>query len=260
MTRGEAERSRCSTLLAKARKVGGAMLRRLVCIHTIDVVGRSTATAPPTVRCDPQLVLHQVTSLDSVVGAAPGQRDWPIIDLVARIRPLGRRLRARRRERNAERLAKGDLAYVATAGADVAAWIWVSREPSVHCRWSGLHFSLEPDEAYIYDLWSFPAHRATGAGAFVMQGLLEDLRRRGEVSRVYGYILRDNRPNQVLTRVVFGFEQVQRVKDLRVLSRLAWQLPFTEDPRVGPCSRPPLASRRRPRGGAVYSADSARLS
>ena len=139
-------------------------------------------------------------------------------------------LRWRRTRRTAKRFRQGDVAYVATSADQVAAWVWVSRLHSFRCRWSGLHFRLDPDEAYLYDLWSFPEHRASGAGPFVMRAAIDDLHRIGDVSRVYGYILRDNRANQSLTRVILGFEQVQRVKDLRILSRIALQLPFTAQP------------------------------
>jgi hypothetical protein len=238
VTVGEAGRRRIDALLDWVLRTGAKVLRRLVYVHTIDVVVRSTTVPPPAVRNEDTLALHRVTSLDSVLRDAPGQRELPLWRLLRHIRPLEERRHGRLAQRNADRFAQGDIAYVATAGQEVAAWLWLSRGPSVRCRWSGLHFSLEPHEAYIYDLWSYPAHRDAGAGAFVMVGLLEDLYRRGEVTRVYGYILRDNRRNQVLTRIVFGFEQVQRVKDIRVLSRRAWQLPGTDRPPVGPCSRP----------------------
>ncbi len=218
------------------------VLRRLVFVHTIDVVGRSTVQPPPPIPHAPDLVLHRLTTLDDVLVRAPGER---VAALPALLRPaLSPLLQRRRERRTAERLRRGDVAYVATRDDQVAAWVWASRSTSFRCRWSGLRFHLQPDEAYLYDLWSFPAHRTSGAGAFVMHGALEDLHDSGQVVKAYGYVLRDNRANQLLTRVVFGFEQVQRVKDLRVLSRLAWQLPFTDTPPDGPCSSPRAARHR----------------
>ena len=228
-------------------------LRRLGYVHTYDILGRSTAPEAGPRRRLPAagLELHRVTSPDSLLLDAPSERDWPVLRLVTRIPSVERLLHRRRTERRAARFAKGDVAYVATSGGDVAAWAWVSRLPSFRCRWSGLRFTLRPDEGYLYDLWSYPAYRTAGAGAFVMRGLLDDLHQQGEVVRVYGYVLTDNRPSQVLHRIVLGFEQVQRVRAVRVLSRFAWQLPFTDDPAVGPCSRVPLAPGAVPRRPVV---------
>jgi ribosomal protein S18 acetylase RimI-like enzyme len=232
------------TTVAEARSVGARIARRLVYVHTIDVLGCSTAVPPPAVRRAPELVLHRVKNIDGVLRDVPAQSSFPPMRMLRSMRRVDARLRARSTGRRAQRFAKGEIAYVATAGPDVAAWLWLSASRSFQCHWSGLHFSLQPDEAYIYDLWSYPAYRDAGAGSFVMRGLLEDLHRQGDVARVYGYIMRENRPNQVLTRVVFGFEQVQQVKDIRVLGRRGWQLPFTAKPRTGPCSRVPRAPAR----------------
>ncbi|MGB8650063.1 MAG: GNAT family N-acetyltransferase [Mycobacteriales bacterium] len=229
---------RGATTGATARDATRRVLRRLLCVHTFDILARSTEVTPVPARRGQRFELHRVTGVDSVLLHAPSERDWPVLRLLLRIPSVDRRLRARRVARRAARLAKGDVAYVATAGQAVAAWAWVSRLPSLRCRWSGLRFTLHSDEAYLYDLWSFPSFRTAGAGAVVMRGLLEDLHRQGEVKRVYGYVERENRPSQVLHRIVLGFEQVQQVKDIRVLSRVAWQLPFTDRPSVGPCSRP----------------------
>jgi ribosomal protein S18 acetylase RimI-like enzyme len=215
--------------------------RRLLCVHTLDVVGRSTALPALSVGADPRLALHRITDPSHPLLDTHGQRSWRVLELASKVRPIERRLRARRLQRNQRRLADGDIAFVATVDGEVAAWAWVSRLPSVQCHWSGLRFRLAPDEAYIYDLWSFPAYRSIHAGPFVIRSLIEDAHASGEVSWVFGYVLRENRLSQVMLRAMLGFEQVQTVKDLRVLSRFAMQLPHTDQPPVGPVSRQQLA-------------------
>jgi hypothetical protein len=206
-------------------------------VHTYDILGRPTAgltALPPDAT---PFVLHRVTCPDGLLAAAPGERDWAVIELLRRrVPPFDRRLRDSQLRRRADRFARGDVAYVAVADGDVAAWAWVSLASEVHCRWSGLRFHLQPGEAYLYDLWAFPGRRAGGAGAFVMRGLIDDLHRTGSASQVYGYVLSDNRASQVLHRLGLGFEQVQEVRAARLLSRWAWQLPFSADPPSGPCT------------------------
>jgi ribosomal protein S18 acetylase RimI-like enzyme len=201
------------------------LARKVLGVHDLDVLGRSCLVPPPAVGADPRLVLHRITDPDDPLLLTCG--------------PRSRR-----------RLLAGDVAFVATVDGQLAAWTWVSRQPVVHCRWSGLHFRLAPHEAYIYDLYTFPDFRHTKAGAFVVRGLVEDARRTGEFDWVFGYVMRENRPSQLMLRLMLGFEQVQVVKDLQVLSRFGVQLPFTEDPRTGPVSRQP---RVRPAGAPVVA-------
>lgn len=204
-------------------------------------MGRTTALPALTVRADPRLALHWITDPSHPLLDARGQRSWRLLELASKLHPIEQRLRSRRLQHNQRRLADGDIAFIATVDGEVAAWAWVSRLRSVQCHWSGLHFRLAPDEAYIYDLWSFPAYRSTHAGPYVIRGLIEDAHSRGEVNWVFGYVLRENRLSQVMLRVMLGFEQIQTVKDLRVLSRFAVQLPHTDQPPVGPVSRQQLA-------------------
>lgn len=220
------------------------VVKRFACVNTFDVVGRACEGPWPAAKADSPYQLLRVTSIDGVLREAPGERDWAVLRLLSRIGPVERRMNDRRVRRSEARFAKGDVAYVAMSGEEVAAWAWVSLQPVVRCRWSGLRFTLRPGEAYLYDLWSFPGQRAAGAGAFVMRGMLDDLYERHEASRVYGYILCENRPSQVLHRLVLGFEQVQRISSVRILSHWAWQLPLTQVPRVGPCSLAPIATLR----------------
>ena len=209
--------------------------RRAAAIRVFDVLGRPTEGVLPI--ASGELRLHRVTSIDGLLRDAPSPLSWPVIERMAQ-RPALARLRARRQVRSrAARFGAGDVAYVAAAGGRVAAWVWVSRRARMHCRYSGLRFRLQPGEAYLYDLWTVPDYRANNAGVFVMRGAIHDLNERGDASQVYGYVQRDNRPSQVLHRLLLGFQQVQEVKGLRLLSLWARQLPFTERPRFGPCTR-----------------------
>lgn len=131
-------------------------------------------------------------------------------------------------------LLRGDVAYVAADGAQVASRVWVSRT-SHRDRRTGLRMGLAPDEAYSYDVQAAPAYRALGAGAFVMSQLLQDLTDVPDVDRVYGLVDQHNRASQMLLRMVFGFTMLQTVKYLRVLA-WGWQVPFTDEPAFGPCS------------------------
>jgi hypothetical protein len=74
-------------------------------------------------------------------------------------------------------------------------------------------------------------------GAFLMAGLLHDLAEDPTLDWVYGYVDRANAPNQLLLRMVFGFRTVQVVKHLSVLNTIGWQIPLTDRPPRGPCSR-----------------------
>jgi ribosomal protein S18 acetylase RimI-like enzyme len=202
-------------------------------VDTIDVVGRGTAQVAPAPA--ERYELRRLATLDPVLATAPGDHEGvvgPLLDRWTWLDDRGRRARLRR---FGQRFAKGDIAYLAVQDGQAVAWTWVSRAPAIHCHWSGLRFHFAPDEAYVYDLWCSPEHRRHGAAAFVMRGALSDLAARGEARQVYGFVLRDNRPSQVLHRLVLGFEQVQEVQDLRVLGRRGVQLPGTLRPRRGPC-------------------------
>jgi ribosomal protein S18 acetylase RimI-like enzyme len=199
------------------RSLPRAALRRIAALHTVDVVRRPTAQVPPAVRAGAGFALHRVTAAGD--------------PLLARA-PIG----ARRRRQIPAAIARGDLAYLATVDDQVVGWVWLS-QVSHRDRWSGLRFRLTPAECYAYDMWSRPEYRALGAGAFLMAGLLHDLAEDPTREWVYGYVDRANAPNQLLLRMVFGFKTVQVVKHLSVLNALGWQIPLTDRPPRGPCSR-----------------------
>lgn len=199
------------------RSLPGAVLRRIAAVHSVDIVRRPTDQAPPAVRVGASFVLHRATSADDpLLVRAP--------------------ISIRRRRQVPDTVARGDVAYLATVADQVVGWIWLSRV-SHRDRWSGLRFRLAPAECYAYDLWSLPEYRAKGVGAFLMAGLLRDLAEETTLEWVYGYIDRSNAPNQTLLRMVFGFRTVQAVKHLSVLNARGWQIPLTDRPPGGPCSR-----------------------
>jgi ribosomal protein S18 acetylase RimI-like enzyme len=206
-----------STNRRDLRSLPRAALRRTAALYTVDIVRRQTAQAPPALRAGASFTLHRVTSAGD--------------PLLARA-PIG----ARRRRQIPATVARGDVAYLATVDEQVVGWVWLSRV-SHRDRWSGLRFHLTPAECYAYDLWSLPAYRALGVGAFLMAGLLHDLAEDPTLDWVYGYVNRANAPNQLLLRMVFGFRTVQVVKHLSVLNAVGWQIPLTDRPPRGPCSR-----------------------
>jgi ribosomal protein S18 acetylase RimI-like enzyme len=199
------------------RSLPRAALRRTAALYTVDIVRRQTAQAPPALRAGASFMLHRVISAGD--------------PLLARA-PIG----ARRRRQIPATVARGDVAYLATVDDQVVGWVWLSRV-SHRDRWSGLRFHLAPAECYAYDLWSLPEYRALGVGAFLMAGLLHDLAEDPTLDWVYGYVDQANAPNQLLLRMVFGFRTVQVVKHLSVLNAIGWQIPLTDRPPQGPCSR-----------------------
>ena len=195
----------------------GAALRRVIALHSVDIVRRETARRPPAVRAGAEFELHRATSAE---------------DPLLRLAPVP----ARRRGQVPAAVARGDVAYVATVDAEVVGWIWLSRV-SHRDTWSGLRFRLAPAECYAYDLWSLPRYRTLGVGAFLIAGLLGDLAADTTLRWVYGYVDRANARNQLLLRMVFGFRTVQAVRHLCLLDARGWQVPFTDRPDGGPCSR-----------------------
>ena len=216
---------------------GGGLLRRLwpglkrrtLEVFTDDILERDMSAPPPTPRYRTTFGLHRATSPDDPrLAVLPGDR---------------RRLAG-------PRLRRGDVLYIGFAGDEVAAWVWSTKVPAHRAPWSGLRFRLAPNEAYSYDLYAAPAHRHDGAGAFVMAALLSDLHEDPACDRVYTDIGIDNRPSQMLNRMVFGFTDVQRVRCARILDRWGAKVPFSDAPHDGPCSR---SGRRRPGEAALRS-------
>jgi GNAT superfamily N-acetyltransferase len=199
------------------RSLSGAVLRRIAALYTVDVVRRETAQAPPAVKSGAGFALRRAAAADD-----------PLL-LAA---PVG----AQRLRKVPRAVARGDVAYLACVDEQVVGWIWLSRQ-SHRDPWSGLTFRLAPAECYAYDLWSVPEYRTRGVGAFLVAGLLGKLAEDPSLRWVYGYVDRRNARNQTLMRMVFGFRTVQTVKHLCVLNARGWQIPLTDRPRHGPCSR-----------------------
>jgi hypothetical protein len=227
------------------RRLWRGALRRILFLYTADIVGRRITEEPRTFHADDNLVLHRVTSLSDPILNAPG-------------------MYARRPRGMAGRFERGDVAYIATVQGEVAAWVWLSR---VSYPTGVLRIRLAPGDCYMYDLWAFPEYRKLGAGGFVMSGLLRELYNEsielhgafGEVDErwVYGYIDRPNLPSLLLHRIVLGCTLVQSVKHLQILNCFWWQIPFTDKPPSGPCSRKRYTqrtpSRRSTKSETIYA-------
>jgi ribosomal protein S18 acetylase RimI-like enzyme len=133
-------------------------------------------------------------------------------------------------------LKRGDSGYVVTVRGSFAGWLWMSRV-SHRDPWSGLRFRIAPDEAYIYAMWAEPEYRELGIGAALMAALLADVQDDPALDRVYGWVDEPNREMQLLVRMMFGFQEVQKVRRARVLHLAGVQVPLTDRPRSGPVSR-----------------------
>ena len=212
------------------------MASRLFSVHVLDIVRRRVSDAIPDIRADESMVVQRVDGGD-LIALAARVGVHPLILPLSKVPAIDRLATARRLRRFRSRLAKGHVAYVATKGDDVAGWMWSSNTRLYRDRWIGLKLHLEADEGYLYDFWVSPAFRRSGVGAFITAETLRDLQCDGRMQWVYGWIDRDNKPNQMLLRVVFGFESVQSVKCMRVLVAFARVLPRSATPREGPCAR-----------------------
>lgn len=133
-------------------------------------------------------------------------------------------------------VAAGHVGYFLMLEGDLAARILVSRESWRGTRF-GLNFQLAPDEAYVYGAEAYMPYRRLGVAAAVVEAMLSDLQADPGLTRVYGWIDRENRQQQALLRMVFGFSQVQTVKRALLLRRINWQVPHSDHPRFGPISR-----------------------
>jgi ribosomal protein S18 acetylase RimI-like enzyme len=186
-------------------------------VHDFDIVRRRVAEEIPDVRVDPGVVVQRVEGGDVLVDAAR-VGTHPLAVSIGRVPVVNALASARRLRRLRSRSAKGHIAFVATNGNDVLGWIWLSGAALFRDRWIGLKLHFKPGESYVYDLWVYPGFRNSGAAAFLMAEMLHALQGEGDTEWVYGWIDRDNRPNQLLQRMVFGFESVHSVKYIQVLA------------------------------------------
>jgi GNAT superfamily N-acetyltransferase len=207
---------------------------RLFSMHDFDIVRRRVADPIPDVRVDHGMVVERAEGGDLLVAAAR-VGSHPLILTLGRVPLINTLATARRLRRFRSRLAKGHVVYVACDGNDVAGWMWLSRSRVFRDPWLGLKLHFKPEEWYLYDFWVYPGFRKSGAGALIMAETLRDLQREGRVQEVYGLIDRDNKPNQVLQRIVFGFESVQSVKYIQVLVAFGRVMSQSATPREGPC-------------------------
>lgn len=136
--------------------------------------------------------------------------------------PLVVALSRRERARVRPCLARGDAGFIALDEGRAVGWIWLSRVSRQDPN-SGLHIRLAPDEGYAYYLWTRPEARQAGAGPALVTAMLSRAQADPELTRIYGWVDRDNRRSQVLLRML-GFTEVQSVRRVQVLRRRGWVL------------------------------------
>ena len=218
-------------------RLAAGLRPQLFSVHVLDIVRRRIDEPAPEPRAYEGLVVQRAEGDDLLIEASKVGSN-PIVLSLSRYGFIDSLAAARRLRRFHRRAARGEVAYVATSNGIVAGWAWLSTARVFRDRWIGLRLQFAPDESYIYDLWVYPEFRSSGAGALIMAEMLRDLQRLGTKQWVYGYIDRDNKPNQVLQRIVFGFRSVQSVKQLQFLVAFGRILPASATPPDGPCARP----------------------
>lgn len=132
-------------------------------------------------------------------------------------------------------VARGDQGFAAVVDGRFAGWIWLSRS-SHRDPWSGLRIRLAADEGYAYALWIEPDLRPKGVARVLMVAMLTAVHDDPELTRVYGWVDRENRESQMLLRLL-GFKNVQSVRRVMVLDRVGRAVPGTDRPATGPLSR-----------------------
>ncbi len=192
-----------------------AVARRLADVATADVLQRDLAQPVRAYEASPRLRIVAVDTSGDWKTVIPEQ-SWTHVR------------RALQRE---------DRGWYAVVDGEFAGWLWVSRV-SHRDPWSGIRIWLRPDEAYAYGLLALPQFRSDGVGAVLFATVLRQLQGDGDVRVVYGWVDRDNRPSQLLLRMLFGFTELQQVSYARVLQRWGMQLPRSARPVGGPVSRP----------------------
>lgn len=132
-------------------------------------------------------------------------------------------------------LSLGDRAYIALSDDDIVGWSWIAfrshRDPS-----TGLRIRLDPGDAYSYDSWVHAEHRKNRVFQFLFSSIYDDLRLHHDKKRMVGYVLIGNE-GALKASAPYGLSEVQTVRTVHALGRWGLQLPFSDRPRRGPCSR-----------------------
>ena len=186
---------------------------RLVEVVDTDVLAWEATKAPRPARAQVEVELVEVDTPEDVRRVAP----------------------ARHADEAQAFTARGDHGFAALVDGRYAGWIWLSRE-SHRDPWSGLRIRLAADEAYAYALWIEPDFRPKGVARLLMVAMLTSVHADPALSRVYGWVDRENRESQMLLRLL-GFKNVQSVRRVMLLERFGRALPRTDRPPSGPLSR-----------------------
>ena len=186
---------------------------RLVDVVDTDVLVWEALKAPRAARAQLEVELVELRTTEDVERVTPPEHAAQAIPFVER----------------------GDQGFAAVADGRFAGWIWLSRA-SHRDRWSGLNVRLAADEGYAYALWIEPELRPKGVARVLMVAMLSAVHTDPALTRVYGWVDRQNRESQMLLRLL-GFKNVQSVKRVMLLDRFGRALPRSDRPAEGPLSR-----------------------
>lgn len=190
-------------------------MKKVIVLHRVHVLRGPIGEPPPLPDPRHQLSLHIATDPDDEV--------------------LRRSLPAKRLPYAKGCLSRGDRAYLAFAGGELAGWSFIAlrshRDPS-----TGLRIRLDPGDAYSYDSWVNSTFRDRGVFRFLFGNAYIDLRANGLASTMVGYVLGSNEA-AFRASAPFGLSRVQEVSIVQVMGRWGAQVPFSERPRRGPVSR-----------------------
>lgn len=131
-------------------------------------------------------------------------------------------------------LARGDVAHLAFNGDDLAGWVWTT-EVAHRDRLSGVIIQLDEGECYWYDMWVHADQRRSGAGRFMLDTVSAWIREQG-IGRSYAYTFPETPAIHHMIKP-YGFHQVHQFWVVQALDRVGWQIPRSDRPRGGPCTK-----------------------
>lgn len=134
---------------------------------------------------------------------------------------LDRHPEATSRTAYARRAARGDRCLCIKQGAEIVGYRWIKFDTGcVLCGWSPemeiIPFSLKPDQAYSYDLFTYQKCRGQGVATMLMKILFQVLREEG-VKEVLSLVAPTNHASLRL-QVRFGAQPQRMVYNYRIRS------------------------------------------
>jgi GNAT superfamily N-acetyltransferase len=103
----------------------------------------------------------------------------------------------------ARRAARGDTCFCLKRGEELIAYQWVATGSAcLYCgfgpRYELLFFPLRPDQVFMYDSYTYSAHRRQGYGTLLRERLHKTMERQG-VREAYGLVAPENTPSISVT-------------------------------------------------------------